>query len=81
MKKAYISKAIAEKKNVYTDADREKVEAEAMIGLYQDPQFRRLYMARNDGYDPINLLTKPSTQAQSSNQGLYDRANAILSGK
>jgi hypothetical protein len=36
--------------------DREKVEAEAMIGLYQDPQFRRLYMARNNGYDPINLI-------------------------
>jgi hypothetical protein len=64
MKKMAITKLIADKKNVFTEADREKAEAEAMVGLYQDPRYRRLHMERV-GIDPIELLTKPSTQAQS----------------
>lgn len=81
MKKLAVTKLIADKKNVFTEADREKAEAEAMMSLYKDPQYRRLYKERNNGLDPITFLNQPSTQAQSSNQGLYDRANAILTGK
>jgi soluble lytic murein transglycosylase-like protein len=49
----------------YTEDAKEKIKVEALTGLYSNPRYRKMFMERNDGLDPLTMLTKSGTQAQS----------------